>query len=202
MTEPLDELESEERAAALLLIFRSRAARELRRQLIALDDTTTWRDPSGKVLADRIVLAKQADRAQVDRILRQSIARGDTPHQAAKAARDYLTPVGATPPVGPQVRGRGMYSARRLGRNEVARAWGRATIEATRRTYGVLLIRWRVSGRHDPKVDKGQCLQNVGIYRPSELPAYPAHIGCRCVLLPVIEDVGAIVNSLRERISR
>ena len=97
-----------------------------------------------------------------------------------------------------------MYAARRLARTETTRAFGQGTIEAAKRARFVTKIGWRTSGRHDPKIDHGVCAANQqrGPYAPDDVPRYPAHPNCRCVLLPIPEDPMKIAEKLRRDLDR
>lgn len=191
MTEPLDLLKAAERARARRKILGGVEGARRREAIAAsLDDTRSWVDPNGYRLSDRLWNARQADRDAIDNLLRESIARADDPIQTAKKLEAYLTPVGAQQTTSTPRSGRGLYAARRLARTETTRAFGQATIEAAKRARFPQIIRWRVSGRHDPRIDKGVCIDNQsnGPYEPRDVPRYPAHPNCRCVLLPEPKD--------------
>jgi predicted ABC-type ATPase len=170
----------------------------------AFDDTRSWVDDNGRRLSDRLWLAKEADRNAIDTILRGAIASGDDPLKAAKRLEDYLTPVGQATQTATPRSGMGNYAARRLARTEMTRAFGQATEQAAALNPFVEGIKWSLSGRHD---ESDICNDNAGRssrgmdrgeYRLHEVPRYPGHPNCRCVLSPVtVKDTDAVVDQIK-----
>jgi hypothetical protein len=196
----------------------------------AFDDTRSWVAPNGYRLSDRLWLAGQHDREQIDNILRDGLARGSDPIQVARDLEDYLTPeaqlarypldypdpkkAGRVKPFSQQPRGvatrtprggMGNAAARTLARTEMTRAFGQATEQAAALNPFVEGIKWSLSGRHD---ESDICNDNAGRssrgmdrgeYRLNEVPRYPGHPNCRCVLSPVtVKDTDAVVEQLRQ----
>lgn len=174
------------------------------------DDTKYWRDDNNRTLSDRLWLAKQSDRAAIDRILREAIVAGDDPLLAAERLERYLTPLGQkTTTLLPRAASgrddaKGNYAARRLARTEVTRAFGQATIQAAELNPFVVGVKWNLSARH-PKPDA--CDRNArghsrglepGVYHPNDAPRYPNHPMDLCFLSPVtVEDTDAVIAQLR-----
>lgn len=205
-----------------------------------VDDTRSWVDDNGHRLSDRLWLARQYDRQQIDNILRDAVVRGRDPIQVARDLEDYLTPenqlirnpetgrlsrkakrdaagnvmrdaegrIILDQPKGVLTRtprgGAGNYAARRLARTEMTRAFGQATLQAAELNPMVEGIKWSLSGSH---TESDVCNDNAGRssrgmdrgeYRLSEVPRYPGHPNCRCVLSPVaVKDVDAVVAQLK-----
>jgi hypothetical protein len=173
----------------------------------AFDDTTRWIDDNNRRFSDRLWLAKEADRDAIDAILRGAVASGDDPLKAAKRLEDYLTPVGQATRTATPRSGMGNYAARRLARTEMTRAFGQATMQAAELNPFVEGIKWSLSGSH---TESDVCNDNAGRssrgmdrgeYRLNEVPRYPGHPNCRCVLSPVTvsdRDAANIVRLLQE----
>lgn len=203
MSDPFNRLKAGQRAQARRKILGGVEGARRREQLAAdLDDTRSWVDPNGYRLSDRLWNARQSDREQIDGLLRQSIAAADDPIRTARKLEQFLTPLGASQVSAAPRSGKGLYAARRLARTETTRAFGQGTIEAAKRSRFVTKIRWRLSGRYNPKIDNGQCADNVGEYYPEEVPRYPAHPNCRCTLLPIAEDPQKVAEYLRRQLDR
>src|SRR4051794_13005126 len=112
---------------------------------VATGDLLLWTDDNGRRFSDRIWLAKQSDRQQIDAILRGAVASGDDPLQAAKRLEDYLTPAGQQATTRTPRSGMGNYAARRLARTEMTRAFGQATLQAAELNPMVEGIKWSLS---------------------------------------------------------
>lgn len=138
------------------------------------DNTRSWVDPNGYRLSDRLWNAGDADRRQIDRIIKDGISRGLHPLQMTAALEAHLTPEGAfgdafrpegmarvtsasgltrTPYVNrglPNQRsvGKGNYAARRLARTEVSRAYNETARLAAMDNPFVESIRYALSPSH------------------------------------------------------
>lgn len=162
-------------------IFRPNAFAEI-------DSTRSWVDPQGYRLSDRLWRSKAADRAQIDQVLREGLAKGASPLQTARALEGMLNPyyqprrdpktfrvlpksrqpkgvATVTPyqgpgrgPLRPRNSGVGSYAARRLARTETTRAFGDAAIKAAKANPVLEKMRWRLSGNHP---DADQCDLNA-----------------------------------------
>ena len=162
---------------------------ERARRAQALDEARRWVDPRGYRLSDRLWYARQLVREGIDDVLRQGIARGWGAERTAQALRGYL--------LDPH---RGLAPALRLARTETMRAHGEATKRNAEANPFVEAVAWRTSGGH---THADVCDGNArnGPYKPGEVPSYPGHPNCRCVLVPVVtEDTDAVVDDLRRRL--
>jgi hypothetical protein len=105
----------------------------------------------------------------------------------------------------PPAFGAGSYPARRLARTEITRAHGQATIAAAEANPFVRGLEWLLSNRH-PKVDicdqyatRDEHDLGAGVYPPDQLPAYPPHPQCLCVLVPVTETPETAVAGIMRK---
>lgn len=189
-------------------------------------DVEKWVDPNKKVFIERMAAAKKADRDLIQGILLESMNRGDTGQQAAGRVEDFLTPLSSgwrqsgqllsnrhlpIPELIPlnDRSGKGSSRLRTLGRSELSRAHGQATVEAAELNPFVAGVQWNLSGSH-PQADV--CDSNAsgssgrlpaGVYRPSEVPPYPQHPNCLCFLSQYVHrKTASIVKELlvRERL--
>jgi len=167
------------------------------------DPARLWIDPNGHRLSDRVWQSGEDIRARIDGLLDYHIQRGTTATETAQALESFLTPQGAASRTALPYGTQGSYSARRLARTEVTRAYGSATTEAARANPFVAGLRWRLSASH-PKMD--QCDQRAGadtdglgkgVYRVDNVPRYPDHPQCKCSLIPVTrQDSAAVIAAL------
>lgn len=184
-----------------------------------IDDTRSWVDPLGHRLSDRVWIARQEVRRQIDKTLTTAIATGESPLLTARKLEQYLSPswapqrnergrlvanqpkriVTRTPNAGA-----GSYPARRLARTEITRAFGAATVKAAEMNPFVDGVRWATSGRHrgsdvcDDNASGHSRGMDRGEYRTDEVPSYPGHPQCRCVLSPVVaRESASVVAQLR-----
>lgn len=157
-------------------------------EMARIDSTRTWVDPAGYRLDDRLWRSRAKDRAQIDDVLREGLAKGASPLQTAKALEGMLNPyyqprrdpktfrvlpkalqpkgvATTTPrqgpgkgPMRPRNSGTGSYAARRLARTETTRAFGDATIQAAKANPVLERLRWRRSAHHH---DSDQCDLNA-----------------------------------------
>lgn len=162
-------------------------------------DVELWVDQNGRTLSQRVWLAGEGVRQQIDKRLRLAIVRGDDPIQVARELEQYLSPswapkrnekgrLEADQPKRIVTRtprsGAGSYPARRLARTEITRAFGQASIEAARLNPFVRGVKWSLSGVHK---DSDQCDDNArrssrglprGVYLVDDVPRYPNHPQC------------------------
>lgn len=212
-------------------IFRPNLAAEI-------DDTRTWVDPNGYRLSQRLWKAGSLDRAQIESTLRAGLAAGASPLQVARAVEGLLNPsyqlrrdpetfrplplskqpkgvATKTPRQGPgrgifrpRNSGIGNYAARRLARTETTRAFGAATLRASKGNPLMERIRWRLSGHHhdsddcDRNAERGSRGQPRGVYFVDEVPRYPNHPHEMCTLNPYVtnDDIADAIPRLREYI--
>jgi hypothetical protein len=181
------------------------------------DDIATWIDPNGRVLSNRIWLAKETTRDQIDRVLKMGIVGGQSPSVIARMLEQFLSPSWAAKrdEAGrliqnqpkqivtnlPYSLGAGSYPARRVARTELTRAFGRATIDAARRNRFVKQIAWRLSSAHR---ESDVCNDNAafGPYDKDNVPDYPGHPHCLCTLVPVHEDTDVVIEQIRRERGR
>lgn len=195
---PLDEEAHRQWADAADWVRGGDEGRRFRQEVAAaFDDARTWVDPSGYRLSDRIWNARETDRRAIDGVLRQMIANGTDSIEAAKQVEAYLLPTARNTTVTPRG-GRGMYSARRLTRTEMTRAYGAATIRSADANPFVQGVRWNLSGSHpeadvcDPNAGEDQFGLGEGVYPPDQVPRYPAHPHCFPVGTPVTTTNGLV----------
>jgi len=181
----------------------------------AIDDTARWtpRQP-GTAPVDRIVLADRIVTAKTDLGRRLTIRiadrfRRNVPAETiARDMNDYLsgnyTP-GRTSTGRPVVRerpggisrtgrGQGSYPVRRMGRYEATRAYGDTSRRIARTSELTYALRWDLNPAH---LETDECDDHAenhsdglppGCYYPGEVPFYPEHFGCLCILEPVGVD--------------
>jgi hypothetical protein len=186
------------------------------------DPSRQWVGEGGYSLSDNVWRARKNVRTQIDDMIRQAIANGTDPLELADMVEQFLDPsltpvrnangklirnqrkgiVTAAPGRG----GMGSFSARRLARTEITRAHGQATIEVAKRTPFAKGVKWSISGSHpkdDPcDINATQNNHNLGpgVYPTDQVPRYPHHPMCLCVLSTVTpDDIDGVVNSLRDQ---
>lgn len=159
----------------------------------ALARATTWRDPNGHILSERVWRNGQEIRERLDTLLDRHLQAGTDPRTVADEVARFLT--------SRHVRGRaraegedGRYAARRLALHEINRAHGQATIALAGRTGAA--VRWQIAGAH-PAADACDRLARAdnhglgaGVYPAGQVPGHPQHVGCRCVLNTVRAPAG------------
>ena len=130
------------------------------------DPTRSWVDGSPKRLSDRLWLARQWDRDQIDALLKHAIATGEDGLVTAKKLEQFLDPAFAPLAGRPADRpgqnkaivteapgrgGSGSFPARRLARTEITRAHGAGTIAAAEKSPFVVGVRWACSRAGIPR---------------------------------------------------
>ena len=169
-----------------------------------LNDTARWIVDEMR-LADRIWNAGQDVRAQIEARLNTADRRKWPPARAKEALDRYLTAryepkttrsgriaPGADPGmITANGRGRGSFPARRLGRHEATRAYGDTVKQIAASSEITPAIRWMTNPIHpradvcDDHADLSSPGLPPGVYLPQDLPFYPAHINCLCIIEPV-----------------
>jgi ADP-ribosyltransferase exoenzyme len=154
-----------------------------------VDTTRSWVDPNGYRLSDRLWLAKQADRDQIDGILKNSVVKGLDPIQTAKTLTGFLTPQGLKQTTMTPRGGVGNYAARRLTRTETNRAFNEGRRQAATLNPFVYGVKWNLSNVYVEADDHGICQEKAdrssrnfppGVYETDAAPIMPAHPNCRC----------------------
>lgn len=168
------------------------------------------RSVKGLKLSNRIWEKGAKARTAMGDIIQAAIAEGNHPYQVAEILRSYVregagTLVSQYPNMMKRL-GSGLpddlcYEALRLARTEMAAAYGEATKRGAALNPATEGIRWMLSNanvscdvckehsEHDSGLGKG-------IYRVDELPRYPAHPNCLCVLVIVHIDMDDLVDRL------
>jgi hypothetical protein len=168
---------------------------------LVLNDTSRW-EVAGLVLADRIYLAGQTIRSRIERLVKVSIARKDKavslkraltvyltakykPERAAGQPTDAMAP-GALARIG---KGQASWPVRLLGRNELNRAYGFASLAAASANKDADCIQWQLAPSHVQIDDCDDAAEGSspglprGVYRWNDVPFHPSHPGCLCELL-------------------
>lgn len=189
------------------------------------DPERRWVNSDSYTLSDRVWLAGQETRAQIDNLVKSALLTGEDALDLARKLEVFLQP--NLQPVrdasGSLVRdsarnqrrevvtgmpgrgGRGSFAARRLARTEISRAHAEATQQSAELNPWVTGLRWALSGRH-PKDDI--CSDHAdrdnghgrGVYLPRETPMLPAHPMCLCHWeFVVADDVNGVVDALKFR---
>lgn len=165
--------------------------------LATYDRAHTFVDPNGYRLSDRIWLVNSRARVAVDQFLAVHIRNGDSAVRMAAELEQWLIPGRA------QIRtqrpyGRdGSFDAMRLARTEITAAHGRATLAAARSNPYVESIDWVLSPSH-PRADICDPLAAGSPYRLQDVPIYPPHPHCLCVLVSNTRRIAEVTEELRE----
>lgn len=153
----------------------------------------TWVDPNGYRLSDRIWRTSQATRLKIDALITDGIRQGWSAERIARGLEQFLRPDRANLRTNRPYGKDASYDAMRLARTEITRAAGQATITAARLNPYVTSISWRLSGSH-PEPDICDDLAAGGPYAVDNVPLYPAHPHCLCVLLQNVTATPAQVT--------
>lgn len=184
------------------------------------DDARTWVDPNGYRLSDRVWNGREANRAQINQILREGVANRQDSLTTAKQLEQFLNPDFAvtrdasgkivkaeSKGLMKSVRGRGgtgSHAARRLAVTEVSRAHAQEVGRVARETPFAIGQRWNLSPQH-PRTDHcdDQATTNVGlgpgVYPVDRFPRMPDHPWCMCYTTVETEsDDAKIIAALRQ----
>jgi hypothetical protein len=164
------------------------------------DDATTWIDPAGRDLSQRIWGNKAGLRAHIERMITDAIARGLTVEDVTTHLVQYVSPDHAR-----AGEGKARYAAQRLANHEMRRASSIATRDTavTNPTGGYL--RYTLGAGHS---EPDECTDHAshdeglgrGVWPAKDCPLPPRHIGCRCSVTEVGVDargMNAFVDRLR-----
>lgn len=162
--------------------------------IVGFEGMHTWVDSNGLILSDRIWQAGIRTRLKLRGLLADGIRQGTSATTLASRVEQFLLPDRAPIKTRTPYGSSGSYDARRLTRTEIARAHGQATLAAVRSNPYADKIAWRVSASH-PRQDP--CDDNAanGPYNPDDVPPYPNHPHCLCVLVPVVTRTPAEVTA-------
>lgn len=177
----------------------------LRNALAEYDPLHLWIDGKERRLSDRIWRTGGDTRERLDAMLAEQIRNGNSAFNIAKKAEQFLLPGRAAlrtdKPYGKDASYRGMV----LGRTEITRAHGEATLISARLNPYVEGIDWALSASH-PKLDICDALATLGMgggrmrepYGLYDVPSYPPHPQCLCNLQSVVvKDMAAVTADLR-----
>lgn len=150
--------------------------------LAKYDPLHLWVDPSGYQLSDRIWRTDVDMRFRLDALIAEQIRNGNSAFNIAKKVEQFMLPGRAAlrtnKPYGSDASYRGMV----LGRTEITRAHGEATLISGQLNPYVTGTDWVLSGSH-PKMDLCDQLATVDAsgnrrkdpYPIGQFPAYPSH---------------------------
>lgn len=167
-----------------------------------------WLDSRGYTLSDRIWQTGEQTRRKLDLLLTEGIRQGDSAVTIADRIDGFLHPtrrnIRTRRPYGID----GSFDARRLVRSEITLAHSRASQISARLNPYVGGMDWRLSPQH-PRIDICDRLATIGMsgerlrepYPPdtAPLPVQDSHPQCLCTSAPVLGDVAAINEQLRQR---
>lgn len=166
----------------------------------------------GLNLSDRIWGQSQKTRRTIGTIVQEAIAAGEHPYKVAEMLETYVregarTVVSQYPNMVERLEGNipmdMNYEALRLARTEMAAAFGEGVISSAELNPSNIGIQWRTS---NAGVTCSVCEEianrdvglGKGVYPLHELPEYPAHPNCLCVLSEVVEDTDDFIERLIE----
>lgn len=165
----------------------------------------------GLNLSDRIWEKGAKTRQTLGEIIQAAIAEGEHPTRVARMLEDYVRNGANTfavnyPNMMKRIGSLPMdlsYEALRLARTEMASAYGEATKRSAKLSPATEGIRWTLS---NAGVSCDVCKGNAdhdsglgrGVYRVDDLPEYPAHPNCLCVLITVNIDTDDLIDRLIE----
>lgn len=170
-------------------------------QLATYEAPHTWVDPNGYRLSDRVWNVATDERRQLDQYLDRAIREGRGALTMSRELEAFLIPgrqLTTNKPYGTTA----SYGAMRLARTEITRAHGQAAQVSAAMNPFVSGMKWNLSGRH-PRIDI--CDQYArggpngdGVYPLGEVPGYPPHPMCLCVLTnAMVENPDAMIEQLR-----
>lgn len=173
--------------------------------LATYDPLHRWIDPNGYRLSDRIWRVGFDTRQRLDALLAESIREGESALTISRKVEQFMLPGRAAlrtnKPYGTDASYRGMV----LGRTEISRAHGEATLIAARLNPYVSGMDWALSASH-PKQDVCDELATLGMgggrlrdpYDLYSVPAYPPHPQCLCRCISVVTATPAqVTDNLR-----
>jgi len=169
--------------------------------LAKYDPLHLWVDPSGHQLSDRIWRTEVDMQLRLHALLREQIGNGNSAFNISKYAEQFMLPGRAAlrtnKPYGSDASYRGMV----LGRTEITRAHGEATLISGQLNPYVTGTDWVLSGSH-PKLDLCDQLATVDAsgnrrkdpYPIGQFPPYPSHPQELCNLQNAVTKTPAQVT--------
>lgn len=166
----------------------------------------------GLNLSDRIWSTSKKVNASLGQMVIDGVKEGKHPVDIAKRMQRYVvagrrTLVTEYPNmmerIGDMLPENLSYEALRLARTETAMAYGDAEKEKAEEAPYVIGVRWQTSNAGvtcDICKDNEERITDLGrgIYRVEDLPEYPAHPNCLCLLNPETEDMLSYAERVRE----
>lgn len=169
------------------------------------------RTQKGFKLSDRIWQKSETFTANIQEIIRQSVALGQDVVDTSRMLEQYIRQDTKTlakhyPHMMEHMKGRIpedlSYEALRLVRTETTAAFGDATVAAARASPSYTGLKWVLSKSHpirdicDELAAHDEGL-GLGVYAPGNEPYYPAHPNDMCFLVPVHEQPEEFVQRLK-----
>ncbi|WP_060210322.1 hypothetical protein [Sporosarcina koreensis] len=182
------------------------------RKHTAAIETMQTRVLKGLTLSDRIWGQSRVARQSMGAIIQEAIAAGEHPYRVAEMLEGYVrngakTLVSQYPNMIERLEGNipmdMSYESLRLARTEMAAAFGEAARQAAEVNPSNTGMKWSTSNGGNT-CDKCKDIAvhdsglGPGVYQLHELPDYPAHPNCLCVLSEVVEDMDDFVDRLIE----
>lgn len=165
-----------------------------------VNDVTSWVDPRGRTLSDRIWANRGALRDAIDAILRQGIIGGESVGNIAETLLTYVSPNYAR-----YGSGKARHAALRLAQHETRRAHSLGTRDTALMDPAGGFLRYQTSAGHAVPDECSDLaghlgLHGRGIYPARDCPLPPRHVGCNCSVSQVgVDSTGmdAFVQDLR-----
>lgn len=190
---------SEEPLQATYFRVNKRAVEQMNRRTI-----------NGLNLSDRIWTSSRKINRSLGEIVRDGMHNGEHPVQIAKKLDVYVQKDARTlkhqypnmaERIGHMIPNDLSYEAVRLARTETMAAFGQATIESAQVIPSLDGLQWALS---NAGVACKHCVENAerdtgygpGVYKVNDVPKYPAHPNCMCILLPVLADSESFTKRL------
>ena len=138
-------------------------------------------------LSRRVYRSQSLANGYVERLIRSSLARGQSAKDIAKSVRSQILP--STP-------GGVSYAAMRLGRTELNNAFHATTISLMHDRPWIDQAQWNLSKRHD-EITGCKCEEYARqkYFPVGQIPRKP-HPQCRCFATPVLIDWDAFERNL------
>jgi len=170
--------------------------------LAKYDPLHLWVDPNGYRLSDRIWRTGVDTRTRLDAMLAEQIRNGNSAFNISKKSEQFMLPGRAALRTDKPYGKDASYNGMRLGRTEITRAHGGATLISGELNPYVTGTDWVLSGSH-PKLDACDQLATVDAsgnrrkdpYPIGQFPAYPSHPQELCNLQNAVTSTPAQVTA-------
>ncbi len=156
----------------------------------AVEDAISWRDPKGRYLQDRIYNNGQEIRTRLTVLIGTHMANNSDVNTVIAELRDYLVTPRNKKRVMTDVGQDGRFGPRRLLGHETNRIYGDGVVYDAVKDGAV--VKWTLAEKGHAKQDI--CDQHAhldtfglgpGVFLPYEVPKFPGHVGCKCILVKV-----------------